>query len=179
MLKHNNCLRIIMVLFIKAKHNKRQPGLQARQYTDSTLLHFRSLLGIATKAGVSKITHSSGEISSSFLCHKYNFLSILVFTRGKLILLACLMGAKIEKIIVTTKLFLLYFQKKSMGKNSSPKGETQLSLHLDGQKWSLRSLVIKVIKDSPTGSKNRDNNKNINIYIFIIVLKKYPQSQSA
>ena len=32
------------------------------------------------------------------------------------------MGAKIEKIIVTTKLFLLYFQKKSMGKNSSPKG---------------------------------------------------------
>ena len=73
MLKHNNCLRIIMVLLIKAKHNKGQPGLQARQYTDSTLLHFRSLLGIATKAGVSKITHSSGEISSSFLCHKYNF----------------------------------------------------------------------------------------------------------
>ena len=123
MLKHNNCLRIIMVLLIKAKHNKGQPGLQARQHSDSTLLHFRSLLGIATKAGVSKITHSSGEKSSSFLCHKYNFLSILVFTRGKLILLACLMGAKIEKIIVTTKLFLLYFQKKSMGKNSSPKGE--------------------------------------------------------
>ena len=123
MLKHNNCLSIIMVLLIKAKHNKGQPGLQARQYTDSSLLHFRSLQGIATKAGVSKITHSSGEISSSFLCHKYNFLSILVFTRGKLILLACLMGAKIEKIIVTTKLFLLYFQKKSMGKNSSPKGE--------------------------------------------------------
>ncbi len=89
------------------------------------------------------------------------------------------MGAKIEKIIVTTKLFLLYFQKKSPGKNSSPKGEYQISLHLGGQKWSLRSLVIKVIKDSPTGSKNRDNNKNINIYIFIIVLKKYPQSQSA
>ena len=127
MLKHNNCLRIIMVLLIKAKHNKGQPGLQARQYTDSTLLHFRSLLGIATKAGVSKITHSSGEISSSFLCHKYNFLSILVFTRGKLILLTCLMGAKIEKIIVTTKLFLLFFQKKSMGKNSSPlKGEYQI-----------------------------------------------------
>ena len=168
MLKHNNCLRIIMVLFIKAKHNKRQPGLQARQYTDSTLLHFRSLLGITTKAGVSKITHSGGEISSSFLCHKYNFLSILVFTRGKLILLACLMGAKIEKIIVTTKLFLLYFQKKSMGKNSSPKGENQLSLHLGGQKWSLRSLVIKVIKDSPTGSKNRDNNKNIK-FIFLLL----------
>ena len=127
MLKHNNCLRIIMVLLIKAKHNKGQPGLQARQYTDSTLLHFRSLLGIATKAGVSKITHSSGEISSSFLCHKYNFLSILVFTRGKLILLACLMGAKIEKIIVTTKLFLLYFQKKSPSEISSPlKGEYQI-----------------------------------------------------
>ena len=42
------------------------------------------------------------------------------------------------------------------------------------KKWSLRSLVIKVIKDSPTGSKNRDNNKNINIYIFIIVLKNTP-----
>ena len=27
MLKHNNCLRIIMVLLIKAKHNKRLPGL--------------------------------------------------------------------------------------------------------------------------------------------------------
>ena len=51
---------------------------------------------------------------------------------------------------------------------------SQMSLHLDGQKWSLRSLVIKVIKDSPTGSKNRDNNKNINIYIFIIVLKNTP-----
>ena len=78
------------------------------------------------------------------------------------------MGAKIEKIIVTTKLFLLFFQKKSMGKNSSPKGENQLSLHLDGQKWSLRSLVIKVIKDSPSGSKNRDNNKNIN-FIFLLL----------
>ena len=78
------------------------------------------------------------------------------------------MGAKIEKIIVTTKLFLLFFQKKSMGKNSSPKGENQLSLHLDGQKWSLRSLVIKVIKDSPTGSKNRDNNKNIK-FIFLLL----------
>ncbi len=36
------------------------------------------------------------------------------------------MGAKIEKIIVTTKFFLLYFQKKSMGKNSSPKGEKSI-----------------------------------------------------
>ena len=120
MLKHNNCLRIIMVLFIKAKHNKRQPGLQARQHPDSTLLHFRSLLGIATKAGVSKITHSSGEISSSFLCHKYNFLSILVFTRGKLILLACLMGAKIEKIIVTTKLFLIFFFRRNLWARTLP-----------------------------------------------------------
>ena len=30
------------------------------------------------------------------------------------------MGAKIEKIIVTTKFFLLYFQKKSPGEISSP-----------------------------------------------------------
>ena len=37
------------------------------------------------------------------------------------------MGAKIEKIIVTTKLFLLYFQKKSPGEISSPlKGEYQI-----------------------------------------------------